>query len=369
MSDDGGPLNDFDHYLMVVSSFNRYSIFLSQVLKFYQQDFESLPQSHRDLIPEYAEKLNKLSQCYILNGEFLSTVSKAPPFFQVATEITPEVRRKFQLALNGELIFQADQHDKVNATLKCLFREWSIEGKTERDQSFQPLIDALCRHFSSTPEERYNQDIKILVPGCGLGRLVWELCRKGFVTTGIEFSFYMILMSGFVLNRCEENQFSIYPFIHSLSNVKCNKDILSPVNIPDVDPSSFPMLPGPPKMQIGAADFVDAFKDDEEFDGIATCWFLDTATNVIEYIEIIHKILKKDGLWVNIGPLTYHWTRETSSAGFVSIELSHEEVIKVIERVGFVVSNHRFSRCQYCQNLEGLGRNEYDCFYFEAKKV
>lgn len=38
-----------------------------------------------------------------------------------------------------------------------------------------------------------------------------------------------------------------------------------------------------------------------------TLFFLDTAHNVIEYIKTIKKILKKGGVWINIGPLLYHY--------------------------------------------------------------
>ena len=36
-------------------------------------------------------------------------------------------------------------------------------------------------------------------------------------------------------------------------------------------------------------------------------FFIDTANNIISYIETIYNLLKKDGLWVNFGPLLYHY--------------------------------------------------------------
>jgi carnosine N-methyltransferase len=46
----------------------------------------------------------------------------------------------------------------------------------------------------------------------------------------------------------------------------------------------------------------------DSWDCVVTCFFIDTAHNVIEYIECIHKILKKGGVWINLGPLLYHYT-------------------------------------------------------------
>ena len=37
------------------------------------------------------------------------------------------------------------------------------------------------------------------------------------------------------------------------------------------------------------------------WDVVVTCFFIDTATNIISYLEVIHKILKEGGTWINIG--------------------------------------------------------------------
>lgn len=39
------------------------------------------------------------------------------------------------------------------------------------------------------------------------------------------------------------------------------------------------------------------------WDCIATCFFIDTAHNVIDYIDTIWKILKPGGIWINLGNL------------------------------------------------------------------
>jgi carnosine N-methyltransferase len=65
---------------------------------------------------------------------------------------------------------------------------------------------------------------------------------------------------------------------------------------------------------------------------VATCFFIDTANNIIKYIKTIWDILKPGGLWVNCGPLLYHYT---DVPGEISIELSWEEVRHVILEIGF----------------------------------
>lgn len=43
----------------------------------------------------------------------------------------------------------------------------------------------------------------------------------------------------------------------------------------------------------------------ESWDCVATCFFIDTAHNVLEYMETIWKILKPGGVWINLGELVF----------------------------------------------------------------
>lgn len=60
-----------------------------------------------------------------------------------------------------------------------------------------------------------------------------------------------------------------------------------------------------------AGEFVEVYsKQPGTWDCVVTCFFMDTAHNIIEYIECISNILKKGGIWVNIGPLLYHYSEQ-----------------------------------------------------------
>ena len=37
------------------------------------------------------------------------------------------------------------------------------------------------------------------------------------------------------------------------------------------------------------------------WDAVVTCFFIDTAHNIVEYLEIIYKVLKPGGVWINLG--------------------------------------------------------------------
>lgn len=53
-----------------------------------------------------------------------------------------------------------------------------------------------------------------------------------------------------------------------------------------------------------AGEFVHVYGRGEQrgaWDAVVTCYFLDTAPNVVEYVELIHKLLRPGGVWVNVG--------------------------------------------------------------------
>lgn len=69
------------------------------------------------------------------------------------------------------------------------------------------------------------------------------------------------------------------------------------------------------------------------FDCVVTSFFMDTAQNVIEYIEVIADVLKMGGFWINMGPLLYHWVEQSN--GESSIELSLADVERICSLHGF----------------------------------
>lgn len=89
--------------------------------------------------------------------------------------------------------------DKVRSTLRSFVRDWTKEGEDERNACYAPCLEALERYF---PKKKYageekveimtdgeesklcrkareRSEVKVLVPGCGLGRLAMEIAARG----------------------------------------------------------------------------------------------------------------------------------------------------------------------------------------------
>jgi len=100
------------------------------------------------------------------------------------------------------------------------------------------------------------------------------------------------------------------------------------------------------------------------WDALASCFFLDTAKNVFLYIRTIAHIIREGGLWVNIGPLLYHYADTPNE---ISVELSWEEVRPYIcKYFDIVEEDQRYAR--YTGNPEGLSTTKYRCIFFIAKR-
>jgi hypothetical protein len=72
--------------------------------------------------------------------------------------------------------------DKVYTTLKQFVRDWAVEGVEDREKCYQPILDEIDQRFAG----RDPSTISIVVPGAGLGRLVWECAKRGFKAQGNE---------------------------------------------------------------------------------------------------------------------------------------------------------------------------------------
>lgn len=130
-------------------------------------------------------------------------------------------------------------------------------------------------------------DIKILVPGAGLGRLMYELALIGYQCEGNEFSLFMLIASNFILNRCLlNNQHQLHPYVHQYVNNFNRDDQVRSIMFPDPSPTVQRPIG---LMNMVAGDFLQVYQEENVWDCVATCFFIDCANNIIDFIETIFK--------------------------------------------------------------------------------
>lgn len=115
--------------------------------------------------------------------------------------------------------------------------------------------------------------------------------------------------------------------------------------------------------------FVEVYARSEEhgtWDAVVTCYFMDTARNVLRYLEVINALLPIGGVWANAGPLLWHFEHDRDG----SIELSLDEMLAVIEPMGFVMEERRTLAPQtYTGSARSMLRHWYEPEMWVCKKV
>ena len=204
------------------------------------------------------------------------------------------------------------------------------------------------------------------MPGAGLGRLAWEVAARGFQCQGNEFSLYMLFASNFILNKCPVvDGFKVQPYIHEFCNNMKSSDQLREISFPDRDPCT---LPHDAKFSMAAGDFLDVYSAPEYVssqDCVITCFFIDCAHNIIEFVQVIHQVLKQGGIWINLGPLLYHFS---DIRGEDSIEPDYGTLRAVIADLGFEFLSEKEKMSSYSQNKSSMLQYNYNCVMFTARK-
>ncbi len=246
-------------------------------------------------------------------------------------------------------------------------RDWSSEGEQERATCYKPILEELARIYGGEDDVERRRDARVLVPGAGLGRLAFDIAQMGFESEGNEFSLFMLFASNFVLNKCKSvNCHKVYPWIHQFTNNMRTDDMVRHITFPEIDPND---LPEDSKFSMTAGDFLEVYADPEyvgAFDCVTTCFFIDCAHNICDFIELIYKILRPGGHWINFGPLLYHFA---DMPGRASIEPSYDIVRGVVEQTGFSFEREQTGlSATYCQNPDSMLQYQYKCVFFTCKK-
>ena len=169
------------HWYDVMRTFLHYEDFVEQDLNRRRQHLGRLTAVHKALLPPSSlEKLREIGRLSKMNQFFYKEMVAFHSGSKLAGDGT-----KMPVKNDGQRIEFAQQH-RNQAVLHSILREWTEEGRPERDAAFTPIMTELQRRLPVTAANAYRQ--RVLVPGCGLGRLPLEISALGYACEGNEFS-------------------------------------------------------------------------------------------------------------------------------------------------------------------------------------
>lgn len=338
-------MQERQHFEGILRAFDEYRAWGLAKIDRMEHHYAELSEEDR-LVTRVAEKLAGMRQAVEQNARVLSQLC-APHRAATAAVATASSR-----------VSESDL-EKVQSTLKQFVREWGEDGAIERQAAHSPVLEALRKTLPEPTGRR------VLLPGAGLGRLVWEVARLGYIAQGCEFSYFMLVASNFLLNRLGAARVSVtvHPWVLQTCNSVSAADQLRPARVPDVAPDE---LPASAQLSMCAGDFLEVYSGQRAaWDAVVTLFFVDTAHDVSRYLRHIWDLLVDGGVWINIGPLLWHFH---DMPGEVSVELTWEELRALILSCGFVLEHEEWRRCGYTTNPASLYQMAYTCMFFVARK-
>ena len=99
-------------------------------------------------------------------------------------------------------------------------------------------------------------------------------------------------------------------------------------------------------------------------DAIASVFFIDTASDILDHIETAAHVLRPSGIWANLGPLEWHHVpdatqivpatkneekpanpgKNNKKGPFGSVELTFDESVEFIRKSGFAIEKYEKPR-------------------------
>ena len=320
-----------------------------------------------------------------------------------------------------------------------------------------------CTSDNDLEQQQCDEPPKVAVPGSGLGRLAWEIYSRGYSCQGSDFSLPMLLASDFILNGCgipnddkeataqtqngggkTYRQFAISPWISETKNMTSFQHRTRTVIVPDVDPTALQFNNNQyydddksgeecnslaaPEFTMMAGEFLSLYshflpehqhshddgngsdncshpKSAIKFNAVVCSFFIDTAPSIPHYLITIYHMLEDGGLFINFGPLMYHWsghgglipgdldkndnnsttnnqnngasvssmyqkrTNHLDSRYLSSIDYTWEEVRYMILQCGFeIVEEELGIPARYTSDGCSMMKVVYDCAFLVARK-
>jgi hypothetical protein len=228
-------------------------------------------------------------------------------------------------------------YSSAKSVIAHITRDWTHLGDKIRQSYYGWLLREVLSHpWNNTKDTKKG---RILVPGAGLGRLAKEIASVGYSVEANDCSIVMAAVAYQILHHrhhhhADEIQgttqiqqtatitihpFATDPFVNEVNSslrfqevaIHGNDEPLVQRIMDDDDEKKNPLqdtILGSMSYTVG--DFVSVYSSPQRrsyFDSIVTCFFLDTATNIYEYIATIRHVLKPHGgVWINLGPVQWH---------------------------------------------------------------
>ena len=304
-----------------------------------EENYKKLDKKYLDKLPfNYKDKVKKVRDGMKTNQDFFTKIAN----LYINTFSYVQLSQKY---------IDDFQHAEMNFVsklyLQYLTREWSEEGKIEREKTITPVIKEINNYYDHTNKSLMDKGVNVLVIGAKFGRVVYELAKLGYNVEANEKSYFYLLVTNYLFNYSKKKELIICPRISSFCSSFTEESVTRKHYIPDEDIVNDLKNVKKDGIKITKRDFELEYKDiKDKFDCVITVFSTDEFKNLISFSENVNKVLKKGGIWINIGGLCNVYS------DYGGIDLTWEEWKHVIMQCGFDIKREETPVVPYCK-IEG----------------
>ena len=234
-----------------------------------------------------------------------SSVNNKSPKNPSSTERRWTSKRKKQIDIEATSTYDSAVHVITHVT-----RDWTNAGQEIRQSLYIWCVQQVMKYHAAISNLPLSS-VKVLVPGAALGRLAHEISIQGFTVEANDCSLTMAAAANQLLHGKSHGVIHPYTFDFFVNEIDVDRRYTE-LQYPDCEFIST-LVKNTDRdwgdLSYTLGDFVEIYTTSERkhsFHLIVTCFFIDTATNVYEYLSTIHHLLRPNGIWINVGPLQWH---------------------------------------------------------------
>ncbi|AZI55195.1 methyltransferase domain-containing protein [Epilithonimonas vandammei] len=323
---------------------NDIPIFVENTFSYINDTYISL-ECHIKNIREYIESNQKMFP--FQNGR-ISTLNKIVDSYTQNLVLYEQMSESIKKYVNINYILQSDLNRYKNdpligKELLYVVRDWGYSNESEDEiSSIYSMIEKLIKKFSILDS--------ILFIGCGTGRFACEASQIVKKVYCSDLSYRMIYLLDGILNNKSFN-------IHEIndSNVYSIDDVIRNFTVKASNLSSTVK-----NINYFISDVRQLPIEDESLNTVASVYFIDVM-NIENYIQEISRVLKTNGVFINIGPIGYPYSN------FVH-KILPTEIKQIFKKNNFEIVFEEFLECTYMHSNIKLSKTIHKNWIFVARK-
>lgn len=164
---------EMSHFLSIICSYFNYRSDTLKEVERMERGYIAIKDNIQYLKTDYSIKIDSFKLAIERNAQFLDKV--VANYRKIAYK--KDINSNIEFIPPGRINHR--DVSKLRSTLRQLIRDWSEEGKIERDTCYKPVWEEFIKHFPSNKDKNGDR-VRVLFPGCGLARIAFDFACAGY---------------------------------------------------------------------------------------------------------------------------------------------------------------------------------------------